>query len=196
MDFDPIADAKELCAKWQAETDAFLGRSTAQRPAAVEVDPLEGEVERAYKQTAYAEQQAVALDQRLRAIATMGGIPAEYLSKPRSQGVLRNPFGGPFANNTVVMALQSSQHPDAARLIPLLCERAGIPAPAIDYAGIERKKQRAIWDSEMAQMTAELKASREKALAEYNARLQQGTPKVNTGWKQGVPFPEHLRTKR
>jgi hypothetical protein len=51
----------------------------------------------------------------------------------------------------------------------------------------------------MAQTAAALKDSREKALAQYSARLQQPggfkTP-GSVGWKQGVPFPEHLRTKR
>jgi hypothetical protein len=127
------------------------------------------------------ERLAKQLDDRLAAIQ---GIPAGYLNTRRMMGELRNPYGGRFRNTSVQMALikAATYDPAVGQLQQFLAAKAGVPLPAPDYEAQARAEQNARWDAEMAEKAAALKASREKAMAEYSARLQQGTPK----------FPAHL----
>jgi hypothetical protein len=127
------------------------------------------------------ESQARALDERL---AKIPGLPAVWLQQSRKMGELRTPYAGRFANFTVQSAIAkaATYDPSVAQLQQFLAHKAGVVLEAPDYEAQARAEQNAKWDAEMAQMATELKASREKALAEYNARLAMGTPK----------FPWHL----
>jgi hypothetical protein len=128
------------------------------------------------------ERLAKQLDDRL---AQIQGIPAGYLSTRRMMGELRNPYGGRFQNQSVQMALikAATYDPSVGQLQQFLAAKAGVTLPAPDYAAQARAEQNARWEEEMRQWAEQTRANRQKALGEYSAMLQQGTPKT----------PAHIR---
>ncbi len=128
------------------------------------------------------ERLAKQLDDRL---ATIEGIPAGYLDTRRKMGELRNPYGGRFANTSVQMALikAATYYPEVGQLQQFLAHKAGVVLPAPNYKALEQQERNRQLDQQMAQTAAELRASREKAMAAHNARLHQ---------PGGLKFPAHL----
>ena len=141
------------------------------------------------------ERLAKQLDDRLGQIQ---GIPAGYLSTRRMMGELRNPYGGRFVNTSVQMALikAATYDPAVGQLQQFLAAKAGVTLPAPDYKALEQQERNRQLDQQMAETAAALREGREKAFAEHRARMAQGTPKTTIPWAQGVPFPEHLRSKQ
>lgn len=157
-------------------------------------DALSSHIEEALVYDMAAESQARALDLRLAKVERM---PAGYLNQKRASGQIRNPWmPGPFFNMSAQEAIRTSYDPEVQKLAVYLAKQAGVPLPAPDYKALEQQERNRQLDQQMAQTAAELKASREKAFAEHRARMAQGTPKTTVPWRQGVPFPEHLRTNR
>jgi hypothetical protein len=127
------------------------------------------------------ESQARALDERL---AKIPGLPDGWLSKARKMGELRTPYSGRFANFTVQSAIAkaATYDPSVAQLQQFLAAKAGVTLAAPDYKALEQQERNRQLDQQMAETAAALKAGRERAFAEHNARMAQGTPK----------FPWHL----
>jgi hypothetical protein len=146
-----------------------------------ESDALSSHIEEALVYDMAAESQARALDLRLAAVDRM---PAGYLDRKRAAGQIRNPWmPGPFFNMSAQEAIRTSYDPEVQKLAVYLAKQAGTPLPAPDYAAQARAEQHRVWEEQMAQTAAELRASREQALAEHSARLAQG----------GLKTPAHLR---
>lgn len=162
------------------KTPACLYRSMADLQQ--ERDFLTDDIEKVVAHNLKDEAQAKALDERL---AKIPGIPDSFLSQPRKMGELRTPYAGRFANLTVQEALikAATYDPTVAQLQQFLAHKAGVVLPAPDYKALEQQERNRQLDAQMAQTAAEMRASREKALSEYNARLAQG----------GLKTPAHIR---
>jgi hypothetical protein len=160
-----------------------------------ERDFLADDIEKVVAHNLRDESQARALDERL---AKIPGLPAGWLQQKRNMGELRTPYAGRFANTSVQMALikAATYDPSVAQLQQFLAAKAGVTLPAPDYKALEQQERNRQLDQQMAETAAALREGREKAFAEHRARMAQGTPKTTIPWAQGVPFPEHLRSKQ
>jgi hypothetical protein len=147
-----------------------------------ERDFLADDIEKVVAHNLKDEAQAKALDERLSRIP---GLPAGWLQQKRNMGELRCPYGGRFANTSVQLAMvkAATHDPSVAQLIQFLSHRAGVPVAAPNYEAQACAEQNARWEEEMRQWTEQTRANRQRAVADYSAMLQKGTPKT----------PAHIR---
>lgn len=109
---------------------------------------IDQQIDDHYSEVEQSEQDALAIDTRLRSI---GGLD-QYMAQPRPYGALRNPWAG--AANVTVQTLITQQ--DRA-LATFLAQKAGKSLPAVDYVGQQERERAAKEQQAMLEKTAQLR---------------------------------------
>ncbi len=127
---------------------------------------LDHTIDHAHRQAEALERDAKLIDDRLAAL----GVPADWMSRRRGLGQLRNPYGSAFNNMTVRGILEQKDR----SLAYWLAQREGTTISGVDYQAAERQQQQANSLRRMQENTAALRAQNQARNQRYERERTHG----------------------